>query len=200
VKAAVYLRVSTAAQTEKNQEPECLALAAARGFEPLVVRDVESGSRRRPGWSEVLELARTGRVGAVIVWALDRAGRDRVQLAQDLRDLYRWRVRVLSVREPWTDQDGPMRALLVEIVAWFAESERARLIERTRAGLATARAAGRRLGRPSIMDRREGRVDAATIAGAIARVRAGEPLASVARAVGMARTTLRAKARVSENG
>ncbi|MBF5046406.1 recombinase family protein [Aggregicoccus sp. 17bor-14] len=57
-------------------------------------------------------------------------------------------VPVVSVREPWLDNTGPVRSLLVAIFGWVAEQERSRLIERTRAGLARARAQGKRLGRP----------------------------------------------------
>ena len=57
-------------------------------------------------------------------------------------------VPVISVREGWLDTSGPVRPLLVAIFGWVAEQERSRLIERTMAGLARARAQGKRLGRP----------------------------------------------------
>lgn len=44
--------------------------------------------------------------------------------------------------------DGPVRPLLLAIFGWVAEQERARLIERTREGVARARREGKRLGRP----------------------------------------------------
>lgn len=149
VKAAVYLRVSSrdGRQDESNQEPECLELCRARGWAPLVFRERESGVKARPVWREVLELARRGHVRAVVVWALDRIGRTRVQVAHDLAELLRWRVDVVSVRDGWLDQAGPMRDLLVQIFGWVAEGERQRLIERTHAGLARARAKGKVLGR-----------------------------------------------------
>lgn len=150
MKAAVYLRVSSrdGRQDEANQEPECLELCQARGWTPLVFRERESGAKIRPVWREVLELARRGQVRAVVVWALDRIGRTRVQVAHDLAELLRWRVDVVSVRDGWLDQAGPMRELLVQVMAWVAEGERQRLIERTHAGLARARAQGKRIGRP----------------------------------------------------
>ena len=145
VKAAVYLRVSSrdGRQDEANQEPECLELCRARGWEPVVFRERESAVKARPVWREVLELARLGRVRAVVVWALDGIGRTRVQVAHDLAELLRWRVDVVSVRDGWLDQAGPMRELLVQIFGWVAEGERQRLIERTHAGLARARARGK---------------------------------------------------------
>jgi DNA invertase Pin-like site-specific DNA recombinase len=86
-----------------------------------------------------------------VIWALDRAGRDRVRLAHDIAEFARKGVAVVSVRESWLDQPvGPLRDLLIQIMGWFAESERARLVERTKAGLARARAQGKTLGRPAV--------------------------------------------------
>lgn len=147
MRAAVYLRVSTGRQDEANQEPECLRLCEARGWDAVVVREQESGSKRRPGWDRVKGLVHRGEVGRVVVWALDRAGRDRVQLAQDWREILAKGGKLVSVREPWTEQDGPMQALLVEVVAYFAEAERVRIVERIRAGQERAREQGKHLGR-----------------------------------------------------
>lgn len=148
MKAAVYLRVSTDRQEEANQEPDCLRVCQARGWEPVIFREVESGAKRRPKWDEVKRAAHRGEVVAVVVWALDRAGRDRVRLSSDLAELSRKNVVVVSVREPWVDQPvGPLRDLLIEIMAWVAASERARIVERTKAGIARAVAMGKKLGR-----------------------------------------------------
>src|SRR5687767_13463044 len=81
MRAAIYLRVSTDEQQHANQLPECDRLCAARGWDPVLVVENESGVKERPGWAHVLELARTGQIGAVVIWALDRAGRTRVQVA-----------------------------------------------------------------------------------------------------------------------
>ena len=149
MKAAIYLRVSSrdGRQDEANQEPECMQLCRARGWEPVVYRERESGVKARPVWRVVVDAARRGEVRAVVVWSLDRIGRTRVQVAHDLAELMRWRVDVASVHDAWLDQAGPMRELLIQVMAWVAEGERARLIERTHAGLARARAKGIKLGR-----------------------------------------------------
>jgi putative DNA-invertase from lambdoid prophage Rac len=150
--AAVYLRVSTDRQDEANQEPECLRLCAARGWEPQVFRETESGTKRRPEWERLKTYVRRGEARAVVFWALDRAGRNRVQLAHDLGELWRWGAEIASVRDAWVDQPaGPLRDLLVQLMAWFAQTERDRIVERTRAGIARARAMGVRLGRPPAM-------------------------------------------------
>jgi hypothetical protein len=50
--------------------------------------------------------------------------------------------RPASVQEPWLDTGGPVRELLIAIFSWIAEQERARLIERTNAGLDRAKRKG----------------------------------------------------------
>jgi DNA invertase Pin-like site-specific DNA recombinase len=153
MRAAIYLRVSKddGSQDEANQQPDCLRLCAARGWDPVIIVERESGAKERPAWRTVVEMARRGQVGAVVFWALDRIGRRRVQVAHDVSELARFRVAIVSVQDAWLDQpDGPLRDLLVQLMAWVAEGERRRLIERTRAGLARARANGKRFGRPPV--------------------------------------------------
>lgn len=188
MKAAIYLRVSSKdgeRQDEANQEPDCARLCAARGWEPILFRERESGAKVRPEWRRLLEAARTGHVGAVVFWALDRTGRDSVQVCHDLRELARWGVHIASVKDSWVDQPpGPFRDLMLQIVAWFAEGERRRLIERTKAGLDRARALGVRLGRkPTVAIER--------LEAAAREVANGRPVATAARLAGIGRRTLR---------
>lgn len=184
MKAAVYLRVSTDRQTEANQEPDCARLCAGRGWEPVYFRETESGAKARPQWRRVIEAARTGHVGAVVFWALDRTGRSRTEICRDIEALGAYRVVVTSVKDSWLEQQpGPLRELLLQIMAWVAEGERRRLIERTKAGLDRARLLGKRLGRPPS--------DSAKVAGGIERVHQGMAVAAAARAAGISRMTLR---------
>lgn len=184
MKAAIYLRVSTEEQQHANQLPECERLCTARGWDPVVHVETESGAKERPGWSAVLELARRGQIGAVVIWALDRAGRTRVQVAHDLAELFRWQVQVVSVRDPWLDvAPGPLRDLLVQILAWVAEGERDQLIARTKAGQLRARAQGRAPGRP--------KADPKKIAKALRLVANGMRPTEAARQTGLPRGTVR---------
>jgi DNA invertase Pin-like site-specific DNA recombinase len=153
IPAAVYLRVSSKGgrQDEANQEPDCVRLCEARGWTPQFFREQESAVKDRPQWRAVVEAARRGNVRAVVFWALDRTGRTRVQIAHDIGELARFGVAVASVQDAWIDQPpGPLRDLLLQLMAWVAEGERRRLIERTRAGLDRARAQGKRFGRPPV--------------------------------------------------
>lgn len=196
MKAAIYLRVSTDEQQHANQRPDCERLCAARGWEPLLVVETESGAKERPGWAHVLELARRGEVGAVVFWAIDRIGRTRLQVVHDLEELARWKVALVSHQESFLDLPavGPMRETLIRWWAWMAEDERDKLIARTKAGLARARAQGKVLGRPRT-------VTTAQLERAAGEVGAGRPVATAARLAGIGRRTLREylQKRVAEN-
>lgn len=148
MKAAIYLRVSKEVQEEANQEPDCLRVCQARGWEPVVYRERMSGAKYRPIWQDVLTSAHRAEVGAVLVWSLDRAGRDRLRLCHDMAELARKGVQLVSVRETWLDQPpGPMRELLISIMTWVYSYERERIRERVIAGQKRASSQGIHIGR-----------------------------------------------------
>ena len=180
--AALYVRVSTDRQTVANQLAELRQLAAARGFEPIVYEEVESAAKARPVLDRMLADARVGRVSAILVWALDRLHRSMVGSVQTVLECDRLGVPVVSLREQWLDTSGPVRPLLIAIFGWMAEQERSRLIERTKAGLARARAQGKRLGRPP--------ASPVLLHAARDLVGSGVPVAEAARRKGLARSTL----------
>ncbi|MGH7706135.1 MAG: recombinase family protein [Candidatus Dormibacteria bacterium] len=165
VRAALWLRVSTVEQASENQEPELRDLALARGF--LVVRvyrlEAESAYSGAAGYRRalagMLRHARQGDFSVLLVWALDRLSREGPLATLQLVDrLGRSGVQVISAREPWTEAPGELRELLLAIAAWVARMESQRRSERTLAGLARARAEGKRLGRPpGAKDRRRRR-------------------------------------------
>lgn len=181
-----YLRVSTGEQTTDNQRPDVERLAAARGG--VVGRwytdEGVSGSRaRRPGLDALMRDAKNG--DTVLVWRLDRLGRSMLNTLNTVRELDARGVGLASVGEPWLSTDGPMRSLLLAVFAWFAEYERTTIVERTRAGLARARAEGVTLGR------RPRSADA--LARAVAAYREGDSVRELAKAAGVSEATLRRK-------
>src|SRR5207245_1167314 len=143
---------------------------------------VSGAARQRPELARMLADAHAGRFSAVVVWALDRLGRGGIaEVAGIVAKLDAGRVALVSVREPWADTTGPVRDLLVAVMSWVAAQERARLSERTKAGLARARAQGIKLGRPCKYP--------ALIETGIRRMSAGNKLADVARELGIGVTT-----------
>lgn len=150
-KAAIYYRVSTSEQSTALQQPEVGAAVLARGLDVVgVYQEQASAAKRRPEFERMMADAAAGRFTVLVVWALDRFGRSLAGNVNDLLALDRLGVRVVSVREPWMDSAGPVRELLVAIFSWVAQQERTRLIERTRAGIAVARASGKLWGRRSL--------------------------------------------------
>jgi DNA invertase Pin-like site-specific DNA recombinase len=181
--AGLYLRVSTDRQTTGNQLADLDRLVRARGFEPVIFEEVESAARARPVLDRLLADARSGKLAAVAVWALDRLHRSMVGAIQVVLELDRLGVRVVSVREPWLDTDSPVRPLLVAIFGWVAEQERTRLIERTKAGMSRARREGKMIGRP--------RTSTVLLHAAAELVATGVPVAEAARRKGVSRASLR---------
>jgi putative DNA-invertase from lambdoid prophage Rac len=149
-RCAIYLRVSTDRQHTDNQRPEVEQLARARGFETLDVFEekVSATAKNRQEWQRLRAAAHAGKLDVVVVFAIDRIGRTMVGNIQEILELDRIGVRVISVTEPWMDTSGPVRTLLIAIFSWVAEQEHLRIRERVKAGLERARREGKRIGRP----------------------------------------------------
>jgi DNA invertase Pin-like site-specific DNA recombinase len=148
-RAALYLRVSREDLAIENQRPELEALARRRGLEVVRIYEsqVSAAAKKRPEHEQMMKDAHAGAFDVLVVWALDRFGRSMFENIRDVMALDRAGVAILSVKEPWLDAGGPARQLLVAIFSWVAEQERTRLIERTKAGIERARAAGKQIGR-----------------------------------------------------
>lgn len=146
---AAYIRCSTSEQTADIQRPALIQMAAARGWAPVFYEDqAVSGVKERPELERVLKLARQGKLAGVMVWALDRLGRSSYEVAGIILELDRLGVKIVSHQESWLDTFSPARSLLIYVFSWVAEQERARLIERTKAGIQHARDHGTKSGRP----------------------------------------------------
>ena len=149
-RAGLYARISTNdQQTLAMQNRAMRECAARRGWTiALQVRDVNSGAVRREAREKVLEAARRREIDLVLVWRLDRWGRSVTDLLATLQELEPLGVGFVSLIEALDLTTLPGRAM-AGLLAIFAEFEREILRDRTRAGLAHARANGKRLGRPA---------------------------------------------------
>lgn len=137
----IYSRVSTDGQTTDGQ---VLALQA-RFPDAQVVSEVASGAKQRPILRALLAQLVAG--DTLVVAALDRLGRRTSEVLALIEDLERRRIVLVSVREG-VDYSTPVGRLVTQILVSVAEMERAMISERTRAGLAAARARGAKPGRP----------------------------------------------------
>ena len=124
------------------------ALAAAGLAAERIYEDRASGARDdRPGLEACLRALRPGDV--LVVWKLDRLGRTLTHLVNLVRDLSDRGIglRVLTGQGAEIDTTTPAGRLIFGIFATLAEFERDLIRERTMAGLAAARARGRKGGR-----------------------------------------------------
>lgn len=151
-RAALYHRVSTREQDPRLARVELRAAAATRGLSVVLdVEEVASGRGSvRPGLDRVLDAAQRGRIDVVIVQRLDRWGRSTLDLLANLRRLRLAGVGFVAIAQGLEvrPQHDAVSDLTLTVLAAVAEFERAIIVERTLDGLAAARRAGKKLGRP----------------------------------------------------
>lgn len=138
-----YARVSTEDQNLSLQRDALDVAGCERVFE-----EKESGAKaNRPGLSEAIKYARHGDV--LVVWRLDRLGRSLPDLVRIVGELEQAGIGFESLTEKIETATAAGR-LVFHVFAALAEFERNVTRERTKAGLAAARARGRSGGRPGV--------------------------------------------------
>nr|AAK62477.1 putative DNA-invertase [Micrococcus sp. 28] len=156
-----YARVSTREQTASldEQRERLTQLGAVRVFE-----DVASGARAdRPGLAAARDFMRDG--DTLTVTRLDRLGRSMLDTLTTLRDLDAAGIRVRAL-DLNLDTGTAAGRMVVHVMAALSEYERELLAERTREGLAHARAQGRTGGRrPSLTPQQVEAITATLAAG-----------------------------------
>jgi DNA invertase Pin-like site-specific DNA recombinase len=176
-----YARVSRPDQDPQRQIDELQAAGCERVWTDHGVSGTKAS---RPEWDQMLAYARSG--DTICVTELSRAGRNvRNLLTLCLDDLAGRGIglRSLSQGIDTSESAGPMGRLMLTLLAALAELEREILVERTKSGLAAARARGRVGGRPPVMTPE--RIDAAR-----AMLDAGTSVSQAARTLGVSRTTV----------
>lgn len=140
-----YARVST---SDQNAQAQLDALHKA-GCLRVFTDKAKGAIDERPELSRMLDQLRPG--DTVVVWKLDRLGRNLRHLIQTVESLGQQGVGFKSLTEG-IDTTSPGGRLLFHLIGAVAQFERDLIAERTRAGLEAARARGRRGGRPRSMD------------------------------------------------
>lgn len=154
MKTALYLRVSTDAQTTENQRLELERLAELRGWNIAhVYEDIESGAtgRERPSLNRMIEDAKKRKFDRLVVWSADRLGRSTAHVATLMAELQGYGVEQYYYRQG-IDTSTEYGRAMVQMAAVFAELEHGIIKKRIHAGLERARAQGKRLGRPPMDD------------------------------------------------
>jgi DNA invertase Pin-like site-specific DNA recombinase len=154
MRIALYLRVSTDKQETENQAVQLREFAAKQGWKIIgEYCDYESGAKSdRAEFQRMFADASKRRFDLVLFWALDRLSREGVlETLQHLNRLESYGVAYRSFTEQYFDSCGVFRDVIISVAATLAKQERIKRSERTKAGLAIARARGKILGRPKTL-------------------------------------------------
>jgi DNA invertase Pin-like site-specific DNA recombinase len=153
-RVAIYARVSTDGQTVANQRRELEAAAERHGWHVVEVFEDKgvSGAKsraERPAMKRMMEGIKRREFDLVAAWSVDRLGRSLVDLIGLLEEMRAKRID-LYLHQQGLDTTTPAGEALFGMLGVFAQFERAMIRERVSAGLARAKAQGKRLGRPTV--------------------------------------------------
>jgi len=172
-----YTRVSTVAQTLDQQKEALTAAGVTKTFS-----DTMSGARDdRPGLAALFDYVREG--DTVVVWKLDRLGRNTLHVLETVKALTERGVRLVSTTDG-IDSSTAAGRMVIGVLASMAEFERELIKERTALKRATSRANGTRFGRPRKVD------DTEHIATARRMKADGHTGKDIAKYLGISRATL----------
>ncbi len=162
MRAALYLRVSTAEQKPDLQQDGLRAYAGRAGLDVVQSYcDVAVSGRKegRPQLNALMAAARRREIDCVLVWKFDRFARSTRHLLMALEEFDHLGVRFVSVQDQ-VDTSSPMGRAMFTIIGAMAELESALISERVSAGMRAAEARGRHLGRPATAQRVVGEIEA----------------------------------------
>src|SRR5215469_6271136 len=137
MRAALYIRVSTVDQNTDLQRRELLDFAERQGWEVVeTYEDIISGAKtRRPALDRLLSDAKAKKFDCVLVWKLDRFGRNLLHCLACIQQLQNYGIRLVAVTQGLdTDRKNPASQFLLHVLAAAAEFERSLIVERTHAG------------------------------------------------------------------
>lgn len=144
-----YVRVSTDDQSTDAQRH---SIAALHNVQHWFADEATSGGTKaldRPGFTELFKFARKG--DTLVVSAIDRLGRDTIDVLVTVEALKAKGITVLSMREGF-DLSSPIGKAMLAMLAAVAELERSNIKASQLAGIARARATGQKLGAPKRID------------------------------------------------
>lgn len=154
--AYAYVRVSIADENPENQIMAIERWAKAHRYEIVkVFQEVKSGGIppwQRPVFQELLEHVKKD-PRPILVYELSRLGRTFYETFRAIKELEDLGAPVIPVSEKekfLQNLDPSIRELIIALFAWVAERERELLRERTKEGMARAKAQGKHVGRPPI--------------------------------------------------
>ena len=175
-----YARVST-----KEQSLAMQVDALKKAGCDKIHEEIASGAKTsRPVLEEIMRNLRED--DTLVIWKLDRLGRNLAHLIHLTTKLIEIKVGLISLNDP-IDTSTAQGRMVFGIFASLAEFERELIRERTQAGLTSARARGRKGGRPKGMT--QAAIEKATIAEALYK-NGSIPVKKIAEQLGISKTTL----------
>lgn len=153
MKIGLYARVSKAdeSQDPENQLMRLRSYATERGWEVYheYVDHASGADANRPSLRRMLKDGNARRFSLVLTTKIDRIARSSLDLKLLISELEGRRIKFECTDQPFST-NTPTGKLLFGILGEIAEFERSLIVERTKAGLARARAQGKRLGHPRL--------------------------------------------------
>ena len=172
-----YTRVSAVAQTLDQQNAALEAAGVTKMFS-----DTISGARDdRPGLAALLDYVRPG--DTVVVWKLDRLGRNMIHILQTVKELTDHGITLVSTTDG-IDSSTAAGRMMIGVLGSLAEYERELIKERTALKRQASRANGTKFGRPRKV------CDAEHIATAKRMKANGHTAKDIAKYLGVSRATL----------
>jgi len=185
-----YLRVSTEKQDLESQWMTIEAWAKSKGInidERIVEEEPASGREdQRPKFQELWQRVRERKVGTIVVAELSRLSRRMRTLVNFLYDCFDNNVMVVSIREGWLEEalkNEITRPIIIAMFSTLYELERKLISERTKAGLARAKAQGKKIGGQFKLNERQQKE-------LIELYKMGVPITQLAKRFGVSRTTV----------
>jgi DNA invertase Pin-like site-specific DNA recombinase len=151
MKTVAYLRVSTGSQDLVNQKMAVLDYARRQRFTVDQFVEAQASSRKTPAQRGIEDLLGTLAAGdRLVVSELSRLGRSLGQVIRIVDELVKQKVHFVAIKEAirFDEKQDMQTKVMIALFGLFAEVERELISQRTKEGLAAARAKGRLLGRP----------------------------------------------------
>ena len=156
---AIYCRVSTSDQNCEMQLRELREYLSRRDWKnagEYIDTGFSGAKASRPALDRLMKDAAQRKFDCIVVYKIDRFGRSVLNLNQQLAALTSFGVRFIATTQSLdTDEKNPTSRLLLQILASVAEFEREMIRERTLSGIRAAQAAGKQVGRPKRIFRRD---------------------------------------------
>jgi len=147
MKVAIYLRTSKTEQKLDNQKIPLIKYAKQQEWKYEIFKEQESTRKTRPIQWKLYNRLLKKEFDGVLVYKFDRWARSSQELINHLNEFLNRNIRFISYSEN-VDLGTPTGKLMFTIISAMAEFERDLIRERTLAGLARAKAKGKKLGRP----------------------------------------------------